>query len=119
MIVRLKELWMIRTAIERLMHSKVPLATAIAMQEMVDVLNDEMTDYTNFRKQVWAKLGLPVPKWKFWISRKKLVEQFNKEVADEAEREVELPTPIPSEVLAPLSLSTVDLLALKARGIVG
>ena len=114
MILRLKDLWLVRTAFERLLQSK---DTSIA--ESCDPLWAAYVIYQEQRKQIWNRLGLDKPLgWpKFWYERKRkaLIEKFNDEVAVLAEEEVTF-IPVPSEKF----IGTVlDFLALKSKGVIG
>lgn len=114
MIIRVKDLWLVRTAFERLLTSK-----DITITQSCEPLWLAYGIYNEERKQVWNRLGLDKPlRWpKFWHERKRkvLVEQFNDEVAKLAEEEVSF-APIPPEKF----VGTVqDFLALKSKGIIG
>lgn len=119
MIIRVKDLWLVRTAFERLLSSK-----DISISESCDPLWNAYVIYQEQRKQVWNRLGLDkeVPKWKmkwfgYWIMKKRkvLVEQFNDEVAKLAEEEVSF-APVPAEKFVG---TVLDFLALKSKGIIG
>jgi hypothetical protein len=118
--IRVKDLWQVRTAVEKFLTAKVPVKTALRMAPMAEVLHAAFTDYQVSRKRIADDLGLtaPIPKWKFWVSRKALEQAFNDQAAVLASEEFSLP---PALSLADLdgfpALTSVELFSLINLGV--
>jgi hypothetical protein len=118
--IRVKDLWQVRTAVEKFLSAKVPVKTALRMAPMAEILHAAFTDYQISRKRIADDLGLttPIPKWKLWVSRKALERAFNDQAAALAQEELTLPAALClSELEGFPALTPVELFSLINLGV--
>lgn len=122
MIIRVKDIWMRRTAVERICSTKLPSEQAALLVLPVEAVWNAFTDYQITRQRAWQKLGLDKDKEtknkKKFANRQKRIEKFNDQMAEEAEAEVNVQGAVSIEKLPLLSLTSIDLIAMRELGVI-
>lgn len=119
MILRVKELWQRRTAIERMLGMKLPIEQADTLSEVGDIIWTAYIAYKIARDQKAVKLkltGARSRKDKGWDKR---LATFNRWASDAAEEEVRIDLPpVPISALAGVHISSEDLTHLREIGLI-
>lgn len=117
MNIRVKDLWMVRGAFERVSNTKLPVSQANLLVDNVERLWDANTDYKVSRQRTWERFGLNKKDDEKAIDREERVAEFNDVVAKLAEEEIILLPAVKINVLPDLQISPVDLMLMRRIGV--
>lgn len=118
MRVRVKDIWMVKAAFDRIIQQdKMPVKQAALLAEAAEPLWDAHQIYQIERKRKYDSLGLNKPEDQKAPDREEREQQFNDWAAEAAEEEVAVSGPVHVNKIPNANITALQVMALKRIGL--